>query len=333
MGHVMRTLTLASALRGRGLDARFVMRALDGTGSRSVDAAGFGVTVIPGTDDEAALDASDTERVLAALEQTGAAGAIVDHYGAGQPYFERLAQGRVRVGAVDDLAAHPFPGVDWIVNPAPGFEEKYETGPRLMLGPRYALLRQEFTRARVGLHRKFDATATRILITLGGGDVAEWLAPLLDALNGLRKIAEIRCTISEADSVNRPLRSSIERSRHRIETFVKAESMAELMDWAELSIGAAGQTVWELCCMGVPMVVTRLADNQNANASGLLAAGAAVDAGEWNAAQTPVAIVDALAHLVEDSTRRKEISGAGMALVDGMGASRVADEVRRRWLQ
>lgn len=38
--------------------------------------------------------------------------------------------------------------------------------------------------------------------------------------------------------------------------------MAELLAWADLAIGAGGISMWERCFMGVPAMVTSVADNQ-----------------------------------------------------------------------
>jgi UDP-2,4-diacetamido-2,4,6-trideoxy-beta-L-altropyranose hydrolase len=46
-GHIMRCLTLAKVLRGQGATCRFVSRALLGHLAAQIDAAGFGVTLLP----------------------------------------------------------------------------------------------------------------------------------------------------------------------------------------------------------------------------------------------------------------------------------------------
>lgn len=38
--------------------------------------------------------------------------------------------------------------------------------------------------------------------------------------------------------------------------------MAELMANVDLAIGAAGSSVWERCCLGLPSIIIPIADNQ-----------------------------------------------------------------------
>ncbi|MBP0556392.1 hypothetical protein J8J23_21505, partial [Mycobacterium tuberculosis] len=50
---------------------------------------------------------------------------------------------------------------------------------------------------------------------------------------------------------------------------VHGTNMAQLMANADLAIGAAGSTTWERWCVGLPVVRTVLADNQQVMAKAL----------------------------------------------------------------
>ena len=73
-------------------------------------------------------------------------------------------------------------------------------------------------------------------------------------------------------------------------------------------------------------LVVSLADNQRATCEALASAGLIAYAGDA-ATVDAAAIRAALSALVADPVRRAALSTAGQQLVDGRGASRVADEL------
>jgi spore coat polysaccharide biosynthesis predicted glycosyltransferase SpsG len=75
--------------------------------------------------------------------------------------------------------------------------------------------------------------------------------------------------------------------------------------------------------MGLPILVTILADNQRGIAEGLATHGTAVNLG-WYNALNEAAVARALGDLLLDEERRREMCRRGQELVDGFGASRVA---------
>jgi spore coat polysaccharide biosynthesis predicted glycosyltransferase SpsG len=78
--------------------------------------------------------------------------------------------------------------------------------------------------------------------------------------------------------------------------------------------------------MGLPSVVVVTADNQRLIAERVIAAGAAVGAGDWTTAQ-PDAIAQAVLELAGDNARRNAMVQAAARIVDAGGALRVAQAV------
>ncbi|MGN0938043.1 MAG: glycosyltransferase [Selenomonas sp.] len=62
---------------------------------------------------------------------------------------------------------------------------------------------------------------------------------------------------------------------------VQAQNMAELMASADLALGAGGTTTWERCYLGLPALVTAIAENQFAVAADCGAAGLIRYLGTW----------------------------------------------------
>jgi RimJ/RimL family protein N-acetyltransferase len=94
-------------------------------------------------------------------------------------------------------------------------------------------------------------------------------------------------------------------------------------------VSAAGTSVWELCCLGVPAALVWIADNQEAGYRRVLERGAAVGLGSATHGLDPDAAAETLSGLLGDQALRERISAAGVGLVDGRGAWRVV----RSWEQ
>jgi spore coat polysaccharide biosynthesis predicted glycosyltransferase SpsG len=102
--------------------------------------------------------------------------------------------------------------------------------------------------------------------------------------------------------------------------------MSELMARADLCLGAAGTTSWERCCLGLPAVITAVAENQ-------ISIGQAIDqsgAGKFlgiSGSITEQMIIETIEHLTADPPTVKKMSQRALELVDGLGAQRVVENM------
>ena len=90
------------------------------------------------------------------------------------------------------------------------------------------------------------------------------------------------------------------------------------------AVSAAGSTVWELLCIGVPTALVVTADNQLGVAGMVVGAGAGVGAGT---ADDFVERLPAALAVLADPRERRRLAAAGQAMVDGFGADRILDEL------
>ena len=71
------------------------------------------------------------------------------------------------------------------------------------------------------------------------------------------------------------------RSDTQTHLHIDTPAMAKLMAEVDLAVGAGGTTTWERACLGLPAIVTAIADNQRDNVRALAAAGAALSRAHW----------------------------------------------------
>lgn len=351
-GHVMRCLTLASALRMKGADCTFICRPHNGHLIEEIENCGFPVRRLVSvaevdqrtskgrslSDHSVWLGSSwetDAMHTIDAMKGETVEWLVVDHYSLDRRWEQRLRERCRRIMAIDDLAdrAHDC---DLLLDQNLGrdFHDYDELVPEhctRLIGPRYALLRPEFAALRdASLQRRRQPRLRRLLITMGGVDQANATGAVLSAL--AQSSLPSDCFITVVMGAQSPWVEEVRRVAGALpwktEVLVNVANMAELMAGADLAIGAAGSTAWERCCLGLPSVVVVLAENQRSIAEALRAACAAVVVTDQPYGPR---VSEALAQLLHDPRRFAAMSRTAADLVDGGGAARVTDQLLGRW--
>lgn len=343
-GHVRRCLTLADRLAGWGFSCTFICADYEESFNQLVSVAGHALKVIgrPLSAEQNApegplslaatlQDAEATQQTIDAItDETGRRpeAIVVDHYGLSKNWHSALRHVVDRIIVIDDLGRNEF-DCDALVVVAPETQKNYSqlvpVDCRCLLGPRFAMLRDEFALAvqskasRSLLH---DGSIGRILISMGATD-SQNLSSL-----AVRTIRAVLGHLVEIDVILSSLAPSLGAvklladSDPKLTCHVDSSDMARMMDQADLAIGAGGTTAWERAAMGLPTLLTVVADNQQATADALADLGAAIviDGGP----DFVVELRDTLKFLSGRPGFLRMMSNAASALVDGRGASRVA---------
>ncbi len=320
-GHVMRCLALAQIWQQGGGHAAFVMA--QSTPSIRERLQAERISMI-----EIACDAGgpeDLRQTMNAARLHNAEWIVVDGYNFNASYLTGLQAARP-VLFIDDNGEIDFYAAALVLNQNPhAFSEMYaKRAPRtrLLLGPRYALLRREFNSYR-GWTRDVFLGGKRILLTVGGSDPKDLTPRLLSPLAELR-LPELQIRVVVGGSArNRDVVVKIAaRFAGRIEVMSNVSNMAELMEWADLAVTGAGTTCWEMCLLGLPAILFVVAENQRSVAEHLATIGAAINAGDAESLDVS-SFGQVAGELLQDSERRQRMSRAGSGLVDGLGGERV----------
>lgn len=337
-GHLMRTLTLADRLAAGGGRVRFVARGLPphlaALVRRRHELAELppAPSPCPGPGDLAhshwlaVSQAEDAAQTLAVLADQTWDWIVADHYALDARWECALRMSGRRVLAIDDLADRMH-DCDLLLdqNLVPGAPTRYQgrapAGCRLLLGPAYALLREEFAATRARPHLRRDGPARRLMVFMGGMDVANHTGRVLA---GIERAGVGPLEGDVVIGVQHPAGATIEEQCRRLGLTChrQTDRMAEMMARADLGIGATGSASWERCCLGLPTIGVAIASNQVPLAEGLAAAGAIVRIAEAPG-RMEEDLAAALRELWADAPRREAMAAAARALVDGEGAHRV----------
>lgn len=332
----MRCLTLADALKQHGAQTRVISRQMPGYLRDMLDEKGHEFTLLNSrsngviTGDLAHAHWLDISQVQDAADAIHALSdqiwdwLVVDHYALDACWETVLRKVAKSILVIDDIAdrQHDCDALldqNFYVDMDTRYAGKVPPHCQLLLGPRYALLRDEFRQLRERIKLRAGAVK-RVLVFFGGVDVDNYTGRTVEALANI----DIKgLHVDVVIGAQHPYRKQIESAcaEHQFDCHVQTSHMAELMATADLAIGAGGSTVWERCCMGLPAFVICTADNQvkqvaDAASEGLLYAP------EFKGELIHV-IKRHLRALSENGCLRQAISRSAMHAVDGRGVLRV----------
>lgn len=327
-GHVMRCLTLAGRLARRGATVTFLCRELPGQLGELIQRHGYRAIMLPPPEEtsspgtpESWLGVStgrDAGETAAHLRELRPDWLIVDHYGLDAAWETVLRPLVGRIMVIDDLADRRH-DCDLLLD-----QNYYRDGDGryaglvpegcwLFLGPRFALLREEFYAARRTLAER-DGTVRRLFVFFGGADATGETAKAVAAL--------ARFTAGElvADVVvgaaNRQ-RAEIEAACSRlpgVSYHCQTPDIARLMAAADFAFGAGGTATWERCFLGLPTAAVILADNQLAVVEAAAEHGALHNLG-WHNEVTGDRLAAELAWAIGNPAAVREMGRRALALM------------------
>lgn len=325
-GHVMRCLALAQAWQDEGGDVVFAMAQTTAAVADKLRAERChiaAVQAVPGC----AQDAAQTAEIA---RGHAARWIAIDGYQFDSEYQRSLKESGFRLLCVDDTgqSAHYF--ADLVLNQNVHANEstyaKREAYTRLLLGSRFAMMRREFG-SWWSWQRLIPQTGRKILVTMGGSDPDSFTMIVLRALQmvnleGLEAIVVAGGSNPHFDL----LEDYCKRSLIRVSLLKNASNMPELMAWADLGVSAAGTTCWEMCLLGLPMLLVDLAENQRPSAVALQQRKVGVHLGSSRTVSVEE-IASQMKRILLSKDQRSEMSERARVLVDGRGAHRVRSAI------
>lgn len=313
VGHVARMVAFAEQARGLGWSVAF-SGTLTGADWFAERLAELDVTVVDPT------DPNDDEGLPHLVRKLGSDVVVVDHYGIGEVRSAVNAAGAALVslegGAFGRRAA------DVVVDSGFHSRPRPDDGSGVVLrGPRYAPIREQVLRAR-RLRAERVAEPGRppdVVVVLGGGAV--WREEVTRVLSRLRDTGlPFNADVVAHGDPDVPRAGTGQRF-----TVSRPDTrLPERLAAADLVVSAAGVTLLEACCIGVPIALVLLVDNQEAGYRAAVEQGFAVGLGR---ADTLHGATEALVRLLGDPAERRRLASVAADVVDGRGVKRVLEAV------
>lgn len=335
-GHVMRCLSLADELTSAGAHVQFVCRLHDGHLKSTIEGRGYrfrGLPVTEASDNDlahsswlGATNEMDAAQCIELMDGQAPDLVVVDHYALDHRWESEIArQTSARVVVIDDLADRRHDCavlIDQTLGRSPSaYNGLVGEKTSLCVGAEYALLHSRFRHLReTASSNRFNSEPKQMLLTMGGVDQANLTARLVSALATVDEMAgwHLNVVLGGANPHRDAVEMALGRYPFSHEINVAVKDMASLIARSALAITAAGSTVWELLCLGVPPILVVSALNQEVIASNVVASGAGW---QLSADRPEMEIIRAAVSLDEEAWRGYVSKAARQ--VDGKGAQRV----------
>lgn len=324
-GHVMRCLSIADALSDMGNRSLFVTA--DNTMSELIEGRGYPCIVLH--TDYKNMDC-ETGILVRQREFAAVEGIVVDSYYATEGYLKTLSREKKTVYIDDYIKKRPC---DAVINYNVFADESSYSGlmedpsQKFILGPAYAPLRREFADA---VPIEIKEKAKRVLFLAGGSDPAHAALHFAKEIINRKDLMEYIIVTGAMSGDHSRINAMAARSGGRLRVLSNVKDMKSLMTSVDLTISAAGSTLYELCACGVPTLCYILADNQRLVAEGFKNKGAMIYAGDLRSDKDFYSdLYDSVMKLADDLPGRRVLSEKARGIVDGNGAKRLAAELKR----
>lgn len=313
-GHLRRCMTLAKELFKQECAVYFLINN-DQAAVNFLKQESFKYTVVSEADNENFVDTRKK------IEQLSADVLVIDSY---RVTLEGLHEISIPKVYMDDLGITDCV-FDLVVNPSLLVKKDEIKDPRFLYGPRYALLREDFSNNN---SKKISDKIEKVLLTLGGSDPKNHTLKLLQYLYG--ESPELELVVVLGPFFTEEVKKQIidySLSKENIVIEDSPGNLPLLMYQADLIVSAGGQTTYELSALGIPAIIFSVVANQTSNIEMFSKSGAICFIGSTEQENIKQVFSTALTDLLHDKNKRKAMSDAGKQLVDGLGAQRVAFEI------
>lgn len=326
MGHVMRCLSIADAIKDRNIEPLFMTA--DNDCAAMIEDRGFEACVL-GT------DYRDMESELPLIREflkqrtknvDASSIILVDSYQVTSRYYEELRT-MAKVACLEDMG-QSYP-VDLLINyniygPKLVYDNKITHAT--LLGTGYQPLRREFQQ---DMQYDIKDKITDVMITTGGSDPYFAARAFTDAFLAEKKLAEEKLRyhiISGPFNSHTAQLHELYDENPQVEIHEHVTCMKEIMKQCDVALSATGSTIYEVSALGVPLIAFYFAENQRQGAEMLSEITHVINCGNYadDAGQTVGNAVKTLLKCVKDKEYRETLYHEERCLVDGQGAARIA---------
>ncbi|WP_456392304.1 UDP-2,4-diacetamido-2,4,6-trideoxy-beta-L-altropyranose hydrolase [Nitratifractor sp.] len=253
-GHIMRDLVLA---RREFSDSRviFAVRDLPGNINQKIREAGYEIRI---------LASHDVAELISLAREVAAETIVIDHYGIDIDEERRIkeATGAELFVLDDTYRAHDC---DILLNhnlyaDAKRYDGRVPSSCRILCGPAYTLLREEFISAKKERKEQNHDGVRRLFLAMGGSDPLGLILPILKVLSLFPEIVIDVATTSANERVEQL--TSYARRHPCVQLHIDSEHIAALIARADLAVVSASVILNEVHYLGVPYIAIKTAENQ-----------------------------------------------------------------------
>lgn len=349
-GHIVRNITLANQLKKIGYNIIFVSRNITKKLIQTINKNNHNFIKLEKNDPQILKieneydkwlgcsqihDADDFLEKIINIENIHLI--IVDHYGINE-IWEKKVKHIAPILVIDDLN-NRIHDCSYLLDTTYGkkndcYKNLVPKKCILMLGSKYALLRDEFNKLRQNaINERIQRINTKnhvknINISMGGVDAQNVTLKIIKSLNHIKDINfKVTIILGGEYKFLDLLHNEIKNSNFDVEIFQNIDNVAQKFANADICIGASGSTTWERACLGVPTINIVTANNQLEIAKILSAQNYIIDAGfEKNICPKNFGL-NVVKPLLINNSKILNLSQKFAKICDGRGTKRVLNTI------
>ena len=313
-GHVKRMVALARSLRDReGIGALFALNGSEDA-ARPIRRAGFECVMLHGESDlETLVDANSPDLLL-----------LDGRDGPTRAELEKLGRGVAVTAVIDDGHDRRLAADYAYYPPVPGAKALNWNGTNTLarVGWEWSLL---------GLNPNTAASRApqsrpAVLVAMGGSDPHGLTLRMAKALGELDPDLRVRFVIGAGMKDGAKVAAGLVKLKKNYETVENAEDLTLAYASAEVVLCAFGVTAYELAALGIPAIYLGLTPDHAASASAFADAGMGISLGVADTVSDDE-IAATVQWLMHKPNLRRDMRNAGLSLMDGRGAERIAADL------
>ncbi len=312
-GHAIRSLVLANMLSEHGWACRFVT---------SAESYNF-ISALKTYD---RIDPNDYYNFPEICDLL-----IIDNYDLSEIYENHFRPYSRKIMVIDDLANRNH-DCDILLDQTYGREDIdyvsfLPVHCKVLAGSRYTLVRNDFVELRpTALNKRNQMKEVkRILISMGGSDPENYTLKALDIIKQSDFTGMVDIVLGFGSLNLNVVKEYIDTLINECNIYLNP-NMAKLVLDADIAIGAAGSSMWERCCLGLPTLMINLSSDQLNISENLHKSGVAIKAGHIDSLNIE-ANAKTLNMLIESNNKRRTIQDKAFQVCDGLGAHRILEAI------
>jgi spore coat polysaccharide biosynthesis protein SpsF len=308
-------VALARSLRDReGIGAIFALNGTDDAAT-PIRRAGFEAVLLHGASDlETLIDANSPDILL-----------LDGRTCPSRAELEKLKRGVAVTAVIDDGHDRRLAADYAYYPPVPGAKALSWTGSNTLprIGWDYALLGLN---PNAAAPTRAPASRPTVLVAMGGSDPHGLTLRCAKALAPLDSALRIRFVIGSGMKDGANVAQGLVALKKNYETVEGADDLSIEYASADVALCAFGVTAYELAAFGIPAIYLGLTEDHAHSASAFADAGMGLSLGTMDQVND-AEIARSVQGLLNKPSARREMRQAGLSLMDGQGAARIAADL------
>jgi len=275
-GHLIRCLTLANQLSISGAKILFICSKFDGVMIDLIAKFGYQYKLINHSSEKNISQIDDATQTVSHAQNFFndlTSWIIVDHYKINIDWHRYIKKYIKKLMVIDDLADKNYHcdallNQNYYKNIDSLYLDLIPNECKLLLGLDYVMLDPQYLTFKDKIRSRLRGNK-KLLIYFGATDSQNLTTLVLEILLGFNlKNLEMDVVLG-SNNQNKKQIYKLSGIHPNINIYDSLPSLAELIFYADLGIGACGSTTWERLCLNLPSFILSIADNQHEMAKSL----------------------------------------------------------------